>query len=242
MRRRGRGRPPAEPEGRSTLGVEDADDARRPRRRRRSARVSRKTRSCVGQAARRAPARRARTRCRCRSTTPQPCAASPDGLTARKSTAGTSRPPSAADDRAPRARRRSVSSPTEISRRTSRPTTKKNSAIRPSLTQCRRSSRGPSRRCGCRAPCATATCTSPTTASWPRPARRSSPRAAGPPIRPPSRGTRARAPRPARAGSRRFGRVCSPAPSAASIVLVGARAHRPARRSADHGRVAAGRS
>ena len=47
-------------------------------------------------------------------------------------------PPSPAT-RGTRTRRRLVSSPTENSRRTSRPITKKNSAIAPSLTQWRRS-------------------------------------------------------------------------------------------------------
>ena len=69
---------------------------------------------------------------------PQPRAASPLGLNARYTSAGTTRPAIA-----PRAgivkRVRSVSSPIESCRRSSRPMTKKNNTIRPSLTQWRRS-------------------------------------------------------------------------------------------------------
>ncbi len=72
---------------------------------------------------------------------PQPCTASPPALKPRKTSAGTTMPPSAAiTGRA--AWRGSASSPTSSSRLSSRPTTKKKNAIRPSLIQwCRDISR-----------------------------------------------------------------------------------------------------
>ena len=70
---------------------------------------------------------------------PQPWAASPEGLNARKIAAGTAIPAMAASTGMRRCRR-SVSSPIASSRRISRPTTKKKNTMRPSLTQWRRSS------------------------------------------------------------------------------------------------------
>ena len=68
--------------------------------------------------------------------TPQPRAAVPPPASARKIKAGSTAPPIAAA--MGRVARRSVaSSPTRISRLISRPTTRKNTAIRPSLTQWR---------------------------------------------------------------------------------------------------------
>jgi hypothetical protein len=71
--------------------------------------------------------------------TPQPRAPSPPPLRARKTAAGTSMPPTAARAGAA-VRRGRRSSPVASSRLISRPTTKKNSVISPSLTQWRRSS------------------------------------------------------------------------------------------------------
>ena len=71
-------------------------------------------------------------------TMPQPCAASPEGLTARYSAIGTTMPPMA-----PSAGTSTVrglrSSPVVSSRVTSSPSTRKNTAMAPSLITCRRS-------------------------------------------------------------------------------------------------------
>ena len=72
-------------------------------------------------------------------TTPQARACSPDGLSVRNTRAGTARPATDATSGTV-ARWASVSPPISSSRRSSRPTTKKKNTIRPSLTQCRRSS------------------------------------------------------------------------------------------------------
>ena len=68
---------------------------------------------------------------------PQPRAPSPPAFSARKMAAGTSMPPTAASAGTP-ALRRPRSSPVVSSRLISRPTTKKNSAMSPSLIQWRR--------------------------------------------------------------------------------------------------------
>ena len=73
------------------------------------------------------------------TTTPQAWAAAVPALRTRKMTAGMANPAIAATI-GTAARRRSVSSPMVSSRLTSRPTAKKNNAIKPSLTQCLRSS------------------------------------------------------------------------------------------------------
>jgi hypothetical protein len=101
--------------------------------------VSRKTRSWVGQLGPTIASAPSRNAVSVPITTPHPRAASPLGLTARNSSAGTTIPHSAATA-GTITRRRSVSSPIESSRRTSSPITKKNSAISASLTQCPRSS------------------------------------------------------------------------------------------------------
>ena len=101
-------------------------------------RVSRKIRSCVEN---RGPTRASAPRRNAVSvpmTTPQASRAGPSGLRARKIAAGTTMPASPATSGIV-ARRGSRSSPTETSRRTSRPMTKKNNAMTASLTQCRRS-------------------------------------------------------------------------------------------------------
>ncbi len=66
---------------------------------------------------------------------PQPRWPMPPAFTSRYSAAGNSIPPTAASTGSA-AFRRDASSPTMISRFTSRPMTKKNIAIRPSLIQC----------------------------------------------------------------------------------------------------------
>ena len=71
-------------------------------------------------------------------TTPHADAAAPDGLSSRYSSAGRTRPATAAAS-GTAAFDRSRSSPIANSRLTSSPMTKKKSAIRPSLTQCCRS-------------------------------------------------------------------------------------------------------
>ena len=77
-------------------------------------------------------------------TAPHPAAASPDGLSARKIAAGTSMPMTPATS-GTTTRLRSTSSPMANSLRTSRPMTKKNTTIRPSLIQwCRSIVRPPS--------------------------------------------------------------------------------------------------
>ncbi len=73
----------------------------------------------------------------------QPCAAGPPALNAKKIPTGTAIPPSAAATGIAR-RWRSRSSPVSSSRLASSPTTRKKKVIRPSLTQCRRSSEIPS--------------------------------------------------------------------------------------------------
>ena len=69
---------------------------------------------------------------------PQPRTPVPPRFTATNIRAGTTMPPSAAMAGSA-ARRGSFSSPTETSRLISKPTTKKNNVIRPSLTQWRKS-------------------------------------------------------------------------------------------------------
>ena len=68
-------------------------------------------------------------------TTPHAAAFSPDGLNARNTTAGSTRPAAAATT-GTAARERSVSSPMVNSRLTSSPTMKKKNAINASLTKC----------------------------------------------------------------------------------------------------------
>ncbi len=75
-------------------------------------------------------------------TTPHAADAGPEGLSTRNSSAGTASPATAATI-GTAAREVSRSSPIANSRLTSRPTTKKNNAIRPSFTQCWRSSSMP---------------------------------------------------------------------------------------------------
>ena len=73
---------------------------------------------------------------------PQPCAPLPPALNARNMATGTAIPPSAAATGIAR-RWRSRSSPVSSSRLASSPTTRKKSVIKPSFTQCRRSSEMP---------------------------------------------------------------------------------------------------
>ena len=101
-------------------------------------RASRKMRSCVanlGPTTASAPSMNAVS---VPITTPQPFAASPPGAIARYSRAGTTIPPTAPTT-GMTIRPPPVSSPTLSPYRTSMPITKKNRAIRPSLTQWPRS-------------------------------------------------------------------------------------------------------
>ena len=104
-----------------------------------TARASRNNRSCekpFGPTRAKTPSRNAVS---VEITTPHAPAAGPDGLIARNTSAGSTRPASAAAT-GTAARRRSDSSPTTTSRLTSRPKTKKKNTISPSLTQWCRSS------------------------------------------------------------------------------------------------------